>query len=155
CSISINGPVTTNQSTFTPSIAGNILLTGAIANTFQVADGGPAVDLDVPAMVAGPGSLVKNGSGALRLSAANTFSGGLTLNAGTLRLGNNSAAGSGLVTISGGNVQADGAARTIGNGLSLSGSFGTTGSLDLTFTGSSTLTANLAIQNDSSGATTF
>src|SRR5207245_2175689 len=51
-------------------------------------------------------SLTKNGTGALTLSGANTFTGGTTLNAGTLNINNASALGTvaGTFTIAGGTI---------------------------------------------------
>jgi autotransporter-associated beta strand protein len=58
--------------------------------------------------IIGPGSLSKTGTGTLTLSSANTHSGGTTINAGTIRLGsdlaNQSALGSGTLTLAGGTL---------------------------------------------------
>ena len=51
------------------------------------------------------GTLVKNGTGTLTLTGANTYHGGTTINAGSVAAGNNSALGSGLVTLAGGVLQ--------------------------------------------------
>jgi autotransporter-associated beta strand protein len=50
------------------------------------------------ASISGTGSLIQNGSGNLTLNAANTYSGGTTLNTGTLVIGHAGAAGSGNIT---------------------------------------------------------
>jgi fibronectin-binding autotransporter adhesin len=50
------------------------------------------------AAIGGTGSIVQNGTGNLTLNAANTYSGGTTLNTGTLIIGNAAAAGSGAIT---------------------------------------------------------
>ena len=50
------------------------------------------------AAIGGAGSLVQNGTGNLTLNAANTYSGGTTLNTGTLVIGHAGAAGSGTIT---------------------------------------------------------
>ncbi len=50
------------------------------------------------------GSLTKVGAGTLILNAANTFSGGVTINAGTVQAGNASALGTGTVKIDGGQL---------------------------------------------------
>ncbi|MBN8535102.1 MAG: autotransporter domain-containing protein, partial [Rhizobiales bacterium] len=62
---------------------------------------------------AGSWSITKNGAGTLVLGAANTFSGGATLNAGSLRLLNNTSAGTGAIT-------ANGSVISYGNGVTLS-----------------------------------
>lgn len=81
------------------------------------------------------GSLVKNGSGILEMTDTNnTFSGGVTLNEGTLQIGSNAALGTGTLTINGGTLQATGGARTVDERTNINGSF--------TFSGSNTLTLN-------------
>jgi fibronectin-binding autotransporter adhesin len=50
------------------------------------------------AAIGGTGSIVQNGAGNLTLNAANTYSGGTTLNTGTLVIGNTAAAGTGTIT---------------------------------------------------------
>ncbi len=58
----------------------------ATQNTFTVADGAAALDLDVTSVVAGGSGLIKAGPGTMRLTQNNTFSGGVTINDGTLLL---------------------------------------------------------------------
>ena len=55
------------------------------------------------------GSVVKNGAGILTLSGNNTYTGGTTLNAGTLVAGNASAFGTGALTVTGGTLETTGA----------------------------------------------
>jgi autotransporter-associated beta strand protein len=55
-------------------------------------------------VISGPGALTTSGSGVTILSSANTFSGGVANTSGFLILSNNSAAGTGTVTYSGGFV---------------------------------------------------
>jgi len=52
----------------------------------------------------GVGALTKAGVGALTLAASNNYSGGTSLNAGTLTLGSATAAGTGTVTLNGGTL---------------------------------------------------
>jgi autotransporter-associated beta strand protein len=49
-------------------------------------------------------ALVMNGAGKLTINNANTYTGGTTVNAGTLVLGNANAIGTGLLTLNGGNL---------------------------------------------------
>src|SRR5207249_2737524 len=89
---------------------------------------------------AGSGGRIKNGSGTLQLSGNDTlFTGGVTLNQGTLLIGNDNALGTASLTAANGAVvQATGGPRTVSNGISVaSGSLIVDGSLgnDLTLTG--------------------
>ena len=52
--------------------------------------------------ISGAASLVKNGTGTLTLTSANGFTGGTTINTGTLAITNASALGTGTVTLNGG-----------------------------------------------------
>ena len=64
------------------------------------------------------GTLSKTGTGVLVLSASNTYTGGTTLTANVLRVGNDHALGTGLLTMSGSTtvLSSDGAtARTLAN----------------------------------------
>jgi autotransporter-associated beta strand protein len=82
---------------------------GSTARIFTVADSiGAAIDLDVKATLLGSstGPLIKTGAGTLALSGNNTFSGGVTINQGTLLANNTSgsATGGGVVTVNPGGV---------------------------------------------------
>ncbi len=99
--------VTTLASAQTAIISTHLFL--ASNQVFNIADGPAALDLDVPATlsdsVLGPSTLTKTGAGTLRLSGANTFTGGVTVNAGTLLVANSSALGiPNVLTINGGAV---------------------------------------------------
>ncbi|WP_068882091.1 autotransporter-associated beta strand repeat-containing protein [Paramesorhizobium deserti] len=97
--------------------------------------------------VTGTGSLVKNGAGNLTLSGANTFSGGLTITAGTLTAGSATAFGatSNVLTVNGGT--ADLATYS----MTLAGLKGTGGIVDL---GTGTLTLDQAIDTAYAGKIT-
>ena len=82
------------------------------------------------AMNLGNGSLTKAGSGTWELDAANTYSGGTIINAGTLVLGNPNgglALGSGPVNITGGTLDASLLAATVGSTFTV----GSAGALNL------------------------
>jgi autotransporter-associated beta strand protein len=86
------------------------------------------------AAITGTGSLIQNGSGNLTLNAANTYSGGTTLNSGTLNINNASTLGSGTLTINGGTLNnTSGSAITLStnNAQSWNGDFAFTGAGDL------------------------
>jgi fibronectin-binding autotransporter adhesin len=72
-------------------------------------------------VISGAGALTKSGAGALVLSASNSYSGGTTLSAGVLRLGDNSALGTGTLAVTASStLTSDGAtARTIANAITL------------------------------------
>ncbi|MEO5913492.1 MAG: autotransporter-associated beta strand repeat-containing protein [Luteolibacter sp.] len=60
-------------------------------------------------------NIIKTGTGGLKLDAANTYTGGTTLQSGVLQLSNNSALGGGTLTINGGGLVPRIASRTISN----------------------------------------
>lgn len=77
-------------------------------------------------------SITKDGAGTLTLSGANTFSGGVTLNAGTLSVSSASALGTGTLTLAGGTLRLNTASVTLGT-LSV------TGNSTIDFAGNNTL----------------
>ncbi len=85
-------------------ISGLIDLGGA-NRSFNVANGLADLDLSVDVPITN-GALTKAGSGTMRLSTANTYSGGTTLSAGRLLVNNTngSGTGSGGVTVNGGTL---------------------------------------------------
>ena len=95
--------------------AGTLRITGAQTNTnrsLTLGAGGGTFDiassLQFSGVITGGGALTKTGTGTLLLASANTYTGGTTINAGTLYLAgstaNESALGTGSVTLTGGGV---------------------------------------------------
>jgi autotransporter-associated beta strand protein len=100
----------------------------------------------------GTGSLVKNGAGGLTLSAANTFSGGVTLNVGTLNLAHPDALGAGAFVINGGTVD-----NASGANLVLAGESTCAWNSNFTFKGSTNLdlgSGGVALNNNVTLTTT-
>lgn len=138
-SIALNGG--TLQAVGTRTVANNVVLAGGSI--------GGSDNLTVAGVVSGSSTLTKNGSGTLRLASANSASGSVAINAGTLALGANAALGSvSSVTIftgasltldaNGGNLVNDSASLTFAGGtLNANNRSETFGTLNLT--GSSTL----------------
>ncbi|KGR96197.1 autotransporter domain-containing protein [Burkholderia sp. ABCPW 111] len=177
-----------NASLGTGTITGNggALQAGAagldVSNNVTLGAGGLTVQgatgLTLSGAISGGGALTKNGGGTLTLTGANTYTGGTTINAGTLALGaGGSLAATGAVNLAGAGAGFDisgatgsqtigglsGVAGTTvalgGNGLTLAGSGGTTfggtiggtGGLTLAGTGTQTLTG----ANTYTGGTTI
>jgi fibronectin-binding autotransporter adhesin len=110
--------------------------TGANAITGIIGDGANGGKL----------AIVKDGEGTWRLSGSNTYSGGLTLIAGTLIVGNN-ALGTGVLTINGGILDVTGVRTTANNNSqNWNGDFTFAGASTLHLgTGAVTLGANLGV----------
>ena len=88
--------------------------TGSLGATFDVA---PGTTLTVPGTISDSGFLTKQNTGTLVVTGANTFSGGFTINAGTLAVqssttaaypGNTDPFGNGTVTLNGGTLSLKG-----------------------------------------------
>jgi autotransporter-associated beta strand protein len=122
---------------------GALNLTGAIntnGNTLTLDGTGTATT--ITGVISNTGAIVKNDAGTVALNAANTYSGGTTVNAGTLSTNNNAGFGTGALTLAGGNLTST-ASNTIANAVNLNASgaiSGLTLSNTLTQTGSNTLT---------------
>nr|WP_254200430.1 autotransporter outer membrane beta-barrel domain-containing protein [Lysobacter sp. MMG2] len=73
---------------------GDLTGNGAIANGGGTLSAGAAADTTFGGVISGASGFIKQGSGTLALSGANTYSGGTTVAAGTLQLGAGGASGS-------------------------------------------------------------
>jgi fibronectin-binding autotransporter adhesin len=139
--------------------------TGTLAINGTIDTNGHTLTLDgtgtatvIAGVVSDTGAVVKNDSGTVTLSAANTYSGGTTVNNGTLAIGHNTGFGTGTVTLAGGSIASTGT-NTIANAVNLNASGGISGltlSNTLTQTGSNTLTlANSTLGNVALGGGTL
>ena len=123
-----------------------ITLAGNIANNGTLAIDRSA-DLTLAGTISGTGALTKDGTGTLTLTANNTYSGGTTISAGTLHLGNGGTTG----TITGDIVNHGALVLDRSNFLIIGNLISGTGSLEQAGSGFTFLTA----ANTFSGATTI
>jgi fibronectin-binding autotransporter adhesin len=116
------GGVTTNASSSTAMITGNLDLGGS-GRAFTIADGSAANDLSISAVIS-DGGITQTGAGTMVLSGANTFDGTVHVLSGTLVVQNASALGStvGETAIDAGAVLAFDTSGTIGNTIDLGSS---------------------------------
>lgn len=99
------------------------------STTFTVADGPAEVDLDIfSAIVNSPSGnaagavLIKAGPGTMALSGANTFTGGIVINAGTVRANSDGALGGTVPTLNGGTLSLQrGVTINIDGGMKITG----------------------------------
>ena len=128
-----------------------VIPTGVTVSPGKMTFDHSAIDYSIagPGLIGGGGSLTKSGTDMLTITASNTFAGGTTLNAGRLRVGSATALGSGVITLAGGQLSSDSTtARTLANGLALSGSIilgDATNTGALTINGAATLLGNATI----------
>jgi outer membrane autotransporter protein len=134
--LALNGGTLENTTSFASAKAVSL---GASGGTFLT---DPSTTLTLSGVLSGAGSLAKSGSGTLVLSGANTFTGAITVNAGTLQVGAANAISSGaaiiLANTAGATLNLNNINQTIA-GLSGGGASG--GNVTL---GSATLTVNNA-----------
>ena len=101
---SFTGPLTVTAGTLQVAAAGALGAgTSAVANS-GVVDFCAEGEMTVTRAIGGTGSLLQSGSGTTILSTANTHSGGTTVSAGKLQVGNAGALGTGGVTLAGGEL---------------------------------------------------
>ncbi|MCX6991108.1 MAG: hypothetical protein NTX49_08625 [Chlamydiae bacterium] len=102
------------------SIGGVVLI--GVGNTLTLGDDTPSLTFAGQIVDEyGPGSIVKLGSGEWVLAAANFYSGTTTLTAGQITLGNNTAIGSGFLTMADGTTLGLNNGVTAGNDITLTG----------------------------------
>jgi len=86
--------------------SGSIIGSGTLTSNTSFAVTNTSGTATISARLGGTGALTKSGNGTLVLSGNNTYSGGTTLTAGTLRVTSNATAlGTGTLTLSGGALQ--------------------------------------------------
>jgi len=137
-------------------------IVGGVAGVISNGPGGIVINSDtfnltiscpISTSVAG-GGITKSGTNTLTLSGANTYSGGTTLNTGTITLSNNAALGTGTLTLGGaGTLDSNDDARTVsntiangGNTLTVSGASNLT--LSGVISGTGALTTNMTADSD-------
>ncbi|MBM3852211.1 MAG: hypothetical protein FJ399_03555 [Verrucomicrobia bacterium] len=164
--LTLNGGTLNTSATFSIDDANRGVTLGASGGTF---DTNASTTLTIANVIAGTGALNKTGSGALTLTAANTFSGLTTVSAGTLNLGHASDTLDGAITVSGGTLALGANSDTVGAVTLSSGSItsttgvltGTsysltnTGNISAILGGTGTLTKSGAGTATLSGANTY
>jgi autotransporter-associated beta strand protein len=136
------------------ALPGNVPLAGAV--TFLVG----AQAATISASITGAGSLTKTGAGLLDLTSANSYSGGTTITAGTLRVWNLSSLGSGALTFNGGTLALNVTSGTLAAGVTLNGAatidtLGNTGIVSSVVGGAGSLTMSSSGTLVLSAANTF
>ncbi len=135
-------------------------LTTPGGTTFTVNPGAAnGIDLDVTGSITTfvavtSTALIKAGAGAMRLSGVNSIA-SVTLSAGSLLVGNDSALGANTLTLNGGTIQADGGPHTIANAVSFVQDSTVGGANNFTFGGTVTLTGSRMLTVNNGGLTTL
>ncbi|TFY90662.1 transporter [Pseudomonas nabeulensis] len=117
------------------STSGGLSLTNLVtlgAGGLRVLGG---LDTTLSGVISGTGPLIKSDVGNLTLSAANTYSGGTTLGAGTLTVGSNTALGTGALTVSGAATLSNNSVFSLGNAIVLNSDLTLAGAPNLTLGG--------------------
>jgi autotransporter-associated beta strand protein len=129
--------------------AGNVTL-----GIGSLSTGGDDTSSAFHGIISGNGNLIKIGTGTLALAGANAYTGGTRLLAGTLIVGNDSALGSGTLTLEGGILQASSAVN-LANSFAVEGAATVGGNNKLTFSGTGTATVANTLMINNTGTTIF
>ncbi|MEY3412718.1 MAG: hypothetical protein RIQ70_1407 [Bacteroidota bacterium] len=148
--ISLNITFSTAAPTITTTSGGTLTISGTIANGGLLLTVSSAGTTNLNGIVSGSGAITTSGIGTLKLGAANTFTGGVNLNAGTLQLGNGTCLGTvaGTFTIAAGTsiYSSSSLTMTANNPIVINGSFTYSGIATTAMgTGAVTLNANTTI----------
>lgn len=106
--LNIDGDVTFTGAAGSGLISGYLNMAGSGPRHFNVADGLATNDLEISAAISGTQGLVKEGAGRLLLDGVNYFTGGITVNAGSIYVTNDSAISSNSITLAGGTLISSG-----------------------------------------------
>lgn len=165
----INNPIKLLFSQTWNASAGALAFGGALNTNGKTLTITGSFDTTIGSIISGGGALIKNGSGKLTLTGANTYGGATTINAGViniqnatalgatgggttvnngaaLQIQNNIAVGNEGLTLNGSGISNDGALRNISGNNSWSGDL-TLGSASMIASDSGTLTLSGAIDN--------
>ena len=149
------GAVTLGSASRINSDAGTLTLTGGVSGAYLLSVGGAGDLAFSGALATSTGGLFKDGSGTLILSGQNTYTGGTTISAGTLRLGSGGSTGAlsatGSLSIGAGAVLAFNQTDTVVQGTDFSSVISGSGSLLQIGSGTLELTGT----NTYSGGTTL
>ena len=145
----------------TPGADSTVNVVGSVVPAAMTVSGSTNHTFNGSGAIAGTGSLSKSGTGTLTINTANTFSGGSTISAGKVVVGNATALGTGSVAISGSTLElnnvsvgnaivATGANTLDGTGtlsgaISGAGSFTKEGTGSITLSGANTFSGGLTI----------
>lgn len=132
-----------NNSTNTTTIGVTSTLTGSVLTFYTVAVSAnlivaPTTSAAIAGLVSGAGSLTKNGVGSFTLNYAsgNSYTGGTTLNAGSLIFNSSTALGTNTLTVGGAaSLSALNSGYTLSNAMTLNAALTLTGTKDFTLSG--------------------
>jgi hypothetical protein len=122
--ITLNGPVIVGA--VTPTISTTTSGDVVITNTVNLASNALTIDTagfssSISGIIFGAGSLTKSGSGTLLITVANSYSGGTTLNAGILSVGNNGALGTNTLILNAATLTENVSGIDLANNITLGG----------------------------------